>query len=126
IDTDRLVAALSTAFGLLALLLTAVGLYGVIAYLVSRRIAEIGIRMVLGASPGTVLSMILGEVALLLVIGGAAGVLGAIGAGRAIASELYAMPGVDPVVLVLSVVVLSCVALGAACVPAIRAARIQP
>jgi predicted permease len=126
IYTDRLIAALSTAFGLLALLLTAVGLYGVIAYLVSRRTAEIGIRMVLGASPRTVLSMILGEVGVLVVIGGAAGVLGAIGAGRAIASELYAMPGIDPVVLVLSVVVLSCVALGAACVPAIRAARVQP
>jgi predicted permease len=126
IYTDRLIAALSTAFGLLALLLTAVGLYGVIAYLVSRRTAEIGIRMVLGASPRAVLSMILGEVALLLAIGGAAGVLGAIAAGRAIASQLFAMPGIDPLVLMAAVVVLSSVALGAACVPAIRAARIQP
>jgi len=126
IYTDRLIAALSTAFSLLALLLSGVGLYGVIAYLVSRRTSEIGIRMVLGAAPSSVLRMILGEVGLLLAIGGLVGIAGAIAAGRAIASQLYSMPGVDPLVLVVSTVVLSFVALGAACAPAIRAARIQP
>src|SRR5579872_2853703 len=126
IYTDRLIAALSTAFSLLALLLSGVGLYGVIAYLVSRRTSEIGIRMVLGAGPSSVLRMILGEVGLLLAIGGLVGIAGAIAAGRAIASQLYSMPGVDPLVLVVSTAVLSFVALGAACAPAIRAARIQP
>jgi len=126
IYTDRLIAALSTAFSLLALLLSGVGLYGVIAYLVSRRTSEIGIRMVLGAAPSSVLRMILGEVGLLLAIGGLVGIAGAIAAGRAIASQLYSMPGVDPLVLVVSTAVLSFVALGAACAPAIRAARIQP
>lgn len=126
IYTDRLIAALSTAFGLIALLLTAVGLYGVIAYLVSRRTAEIGIRMVLGAQPGGIIAMILGEVGMLVSIGGAVGIAGAIVAGRAVESQLFGMRGVDPVVLVVGSAVLLIVAVAAACVPALRAARIQP
>ena len=124
--TERLIAALSTAFGLLALLLTAVGLYGVIAYLVSRRTAEIGIRMVLGAEPRGILAMILREVGVLVVCGSAAGLLGAIAAARAVESQLFGMHGLDPAVLGSAVVVLGLVALSAACVPAIRAARVQP
>lgn len=124
--TDRLVAALSTAFSALALLLTAVGLYGVIAYLVGRRTAEIGIRMVLGAAPGTILSMILGEVGLLIVAGGGVGLLGAIAAGRAIQSQLYGMNGLDPLVLAGAIAVLAVVAMSAAGLPALRAARVQP
>jgi len=124
--TDRLIAALSTAFGVLALLLTAVGLYGVIAYVVSRRTAEIGIRMVLGAEPLSILRMILSEVGLLVLIGAAAGIVGAIAAGRAVESQLFGVPGIDPVVMVTAVVVLAAVALTAASVPAVRAARIQP
>ncbi len=124
--TDRLIAALSAAFGVLALLLTAVGLYGVIAYVVSRRTAEIGIRMVLGAEPLSILRMILSEVGLLVLVGATAGILGAIAAGRAVESQLYGVPGLDPVVMVTAVVVLSLVALTAASVPAVRAARIQP
>ena len=126
IYTDRLVAALSTAFGLLALLLTAVGLYGVIAYLVSRRTAEIGIRMVLGAEPAGILRMILGEVGLLVLVGGVAGIAGAIAAGRAIESLLYGVRGLDLTVFAIAVLVLCAVALPAAALPAIRAARIQP
>ncbi len=126
IYTDRLVAALSTAFGVLALLLTAVGLYGVIGYLVSRRTAEIGIRMVLGAAPGGIVRMILGEVGLLIVAGGAAGIAGAIAAGRAVASQLFGMRGLDVGVLAGATAVLAAVAITAAALPAIRAARIQP
>ena len=126
IYTDRLVAALATAFGFLALTLTAVGLYGVIGYLVSRRTAEIGIRMVLGAEPRTIVSMIAGEVGLLIVLGGAVGLIGAIAAGRAIQSQLFGMGGIDPLVLAVASLVLSSVALLAACVPAIRASRVQP
>ncbi len=124
--TDRLIAALSAAFGILALLLTAVGLYGVIAYVVSRRTAEIGIRMVLGAEPLSILSMILSEVGLLVLTGSIAGILGAIAAGRAVESQLFGVPALDPVVMVAAVVVLALVALTAASVPAVRAARIQP
>ena len=126
IYTDRLVAALATAFGLLALTLTAVGLYGVIGYLVSRRTAEIGIRMVLGAEPRTIVSMIAGEVGFLIVVGGAVGLVGAIAAGRAIESQLFGMRGSDPLVFVVAALVMAAVALLAACVPAIRAARVEP
>jgi len=93
---------------------------------VSCRTAEIGIRMVLGAEPWSILRMILSEVGLLVVIGGAAGILGAIAAGRAVESQLFGMRGLDPVVLAAAAVALAVVALSAACVPAVRAARIQP
>ncbi len=126
IYTDRLVAALSTAFGLLALLLTAVGLYGVIGYLVSRRTAEIGIRMVLGAAPGGIVRMILGEVGLLIVAGGVVGIAGAIAAGRAVESQLFAMRGLNAAVLAGATALLAAVAMTAAALPAVRAARIQP
>jgi ABC-type antimicrobial peptide transport system permease subunit len=126
IYTDRLVAALSTAFGLLALVLTAVGLYGVISYLVTRRTAEIGIRMVLGAQPRTIVSMILAEVGFIVIAGGAVGLFGALAAGRAIQSQLFGMSGEDPLVLCAAVLVLAAVALTAACIPAIRASRVEP
>ena len=126
IYADRLVAALSTAFGLLALLLTAVGLYGVIAYLVTRRTAEIGIRLVLGAEPRTIISMILREVGLLIISGGGVGLLGAIAAGRALQSQLFGLSGWDPVSLAGAALVLGLAALAAALAPAVRASRVQP
>ena len=126
IYTDRLIAALAAAFGLLALVLTAVGLYGVIAYLVSRRTAEIGIRMVLGAEPRTILSMILGEVGIVVAAGAVAGVVGAAAAGRGIESQLFGVPGLDPLVLTFAPALLAAVALAAASIPALRAARVQP
>ncbi len=124
--TDRLIAALATAFGLLAMTLTAVGLYGVIAYLVSRRTAEIGIRMVLGAEPSSIVSMILREVAVLVVAGGGVGLLAALGAGRAIQAQLFGMRGADPVVFAGASLLLAAVALLAGFVPAWRAARVEP
>jgi len=124
--TDRMIAVLSTAFGLLALLLTAVGLYGVLAYLVSRRTSEIGVRMVLGASPSAILRMILQEVGAVFFIGALAGLAGAAAVGRAIQSQLFGMPGVDAAVFLISPLVLLTVALVAASVPALRAARVQP
>jgi len=124
--TDRLIAALSIAFGLLALLLTAVGLYGVLAYLVSRRTSEIGIRMVLGAAPATILAMILREVAVVFVIGAVVGLAGAAAVGRAIQSQLFGMFGIDLAVFTVAPLVLLTVALVAASIPAFRAARVQP
>jgi len=90
---------------------------------VARRTAELGIRMVLGAQPGGIIAMILGEVGILVAVGGAAGIVGAIVAGRAIESQLFGMRGVDPVVLVAGSAVLAIVAVSAACVPA---QQIQP
>jgi predicted permease len=126
IFTDRLIAALSVAFGLLATLLTAVGLYGVISYLVGRRTAEIGIRMALGAGRSNIMWLVLREVATLALIGAVAGIAGALAAGRAIESQLFGLRGFDPLVLILAPLLLSAVALCAGALPALRAARIQP
>jgi predicted permease len=126
IYTDRLLAALTTAFGTLALILTAVGLYGVIAYVVGRRTAEIGIRMALGATQGDVMSMVLREVGLLALLGVTAGLALAFGAVRAVQSQLFGLDGLDAPVLAMTVILLALVCLGAGAIPALRAARIQP
>jgi predicted permease len=126
IYTDRLLAALTTAFGTLALILTAVGLYGVIAYVVSRRTAEIGIRMALGATQGNVVSLVLREVGLLALLGVGSGLALAFGVARAVQSQLFGLDGLDAPVLAITVIILALVALGAGAIPALRAARIQP
>jgi predicted permease len=124
--TDRLLAALTTAFGTLALILTAVGLYGVIAYVVGRRTAEIGIRMALGATGNDVMALVLREVGLLALLGVAAGLALAFGAARAVQSQLFGLDGLDPLILTMTVLLLALVSLGAGAIPALRAARIQP
>lgn len=124
--TDRLLAALTTAFGILALILTAVGLYGVIAYVVGRRTAEMGIRMALGATSGNVLALVLREVGLLTALGAAAGVACALEAMWATRSLLFGLDGIDPMVQGGTVFLLAAVALAAGAVPALRASRIQP
>jgi len=126
IYTDRLLAALTTAFGALAMLLTAVGLYGVIAYVVSRRTAEIGIRMALGATQGNVMGLVLREVGMLAALGAAAGLVLAFSANQALRSQLFGINGLDPLILVATVFVLGVVSLVAGAIPAVRAARIQP
>ncbi len=94
---ERLVASLSSIFGLLALLLTSVGLYGLMAYTVNRRTGEIGIRMALGAERGRIAGMILRETLLLVACGLAIGVPAAALAARLIASQLFALKPGDPV-----------------------------
>jgi predicted permease len=126
IYTDRLLAALTTAFGVLALMLTAIGLYGVTAYVVGRRTAEIGIRMALGATGGSVMALVLREVGMLTIFGVAAGIGLALLATRAVQSQLFGLDGLDLSFLVLTVMVLAGVALGAGAIPALRAVRIQP
>jgi putative ABC transport system permease protein len=123
---DRLLARLSIAFGVVALLLAAVGLYGVLSYGVARRTHEIGIRKALGARYSAVVSMILRETGLLLLVGLAAGVaLSAIGM-RLITSRLYGLAPTDPVAFAVAVAVLSGVGLVAAWIPAHRASRVDP
>lgn len=124
--TDRLVAALATAFGVLAMILTAVGLYGVIAYLVSRRRAEIGIRMALGATRGQIVSLVMREVAVVTAFGTLVGLLGAFAAGSAIEAQLFGVRGFDPIVFTLVPAVLAAVALLAGSLPSLRASRIEP
>ena len=113
------------AFGLLALMVAAVGLYGVIAYSVSRRVREIGIRKALGAQPRALVQMVLGEGMVLVAIGGGIGaVLAALGA-RVLSSALFVQP-FDAVSFAIAFAVLAVVALVANVVPAGRAARVDP
>ena len=123
---DRMISILSAAFALLATLLAAVGLYGVLAYSVSQRTREIGVRMALGADARRVQAMVLRQVGVMIAIGAAIGVLGAFGLGRAAQSLLYGLNGFDPAVFALAVALLAAVAFGAGLVPAIRASRTQP
>lgn len=117
---------LSTAFGLLALLLASVGLYGVLAYQVSQRTREIGIRLALGSEPTGIVRLVLSEGVLLVALGLVGGFAGAIALRSAIASQLYGVGPLDPLVMTAAVLVLSAVALLACLGPARRAARVSP
>jgi putative ABC transport system permease protein len=123
---ERLMAWLSSFFGLLAILLAAIGLYGVIAYVVAQRTNEVGIRMALGAGGGTILKMFLGETSVLLAIGCVAGGVFSLAAGKAASALLFGLKTYDPVTFVVATVLLAAVALSASYVPARRAARVDP
>jgi len=123
---DRFISTLASAFAALATLLAAIGLYGVLAYAVTQRTREIGLRMALGAAAPAVRGMVLRQVTRMLLIGGAVGILAALGMGRGAQSLLFEMGGNDPVVVALAVVCLTLVALGAGYLPAWRASRVDP
>jgi macrolide transport system ATP-binding/permease protein len=125
-NQDRLIARLTQLFGLLALVLACVGLYGVTAYSVARRTSEIGIRMALGADRTSVLGLVLNGALIQLGLGLAIGIPVALAGGRLLASQLYGVRSHDPMILALAVVVLAACALLAAFVPARRAATIDP
>jgi predicted permease len=123
---DRLMAALTTLFGLLAAVLAAVGLYGVMAFVVAVRTREIGIRMALGADYRRVLGEVMREGGVLIAIGIALGVPAAWWASRAAASFLYGLSATDPATYVLFALSLAAIALSAAWIPARRAALVDP
>jgi predicted permease len=123
---QRVAAALLGACSVLAMLLAAVGLYGVVAYAVSTRTREIGIRMALGAGRGTVVRLVLGNSMRFVVLGLAIGMALSLLAGRAIQSFLGGVSFADPVALLVAPLVLIACALGAAYLPARRAAHIEP
>src|SRR5262245_53623382 len=123
---DRFVTVLSTAFAVLATLLAAIGLYGVLAYTVSQRTKEIGLRMALGAQPQRVRGMVLKQVALMMTIGGTIGLTAAVWIGSVASALLFEMKGWDPLVLVSAAIGLTVVALAAGFAPANRAAHIDP
>jgi predicted permease len=125
-NQDRLIARLTELFGVLALVLACVGLYGVTSYSVARRTSEIGIRMALGAQRTNVLGLVLRGVMVQLVIGLAIGIPVALAGGQLLASQLYGVQSHDPIVLGLAVVVLAISALLAGFIPARRAASIDP
>jgi predicted permease len=126
IAQDRLLAALTVLFGLLAVVLAAVGLYGVMAFSVTARTREIGIRMVLGADRSRVLGQIARESAVLTAIGIALGVPGALWASGWVSSFLYGLSATDPSTYIVLALALAAVAMVAAWIPARRAARVEP
>ncbi len=123
---QRLFARLTTVFGLLALVLAMIGLYGTMAYSVMRKTHEIGIRMALGANPSNVLSMVIRQGLTLTLIGVAIGIVAALGVTRLISSMIYGVTPYDPATFVLVAVVLVAVALLACYIPARRAMKVDP
>ncbi|HEU4993438.1 MAG TPA: ABC transporter permease [Gemmatimonadaceae bacterium] len=123
---DRMISTLTASFALLATMLAAVGLYGVLAYSVAQRTREIGVRMALGADSGRVRGMVLRQVSVMVAVGGTIGVAGALALGRGARSLLFEIKGYDPVVLSASVVLLGLIALAAGYIPALRASKIDP
>src|SRR5262249_14135790 len=123
---ERVMAVLSGSFGVLALALAAIGLYGITAYTVNRRRTEIGIRMAIGAGPGRVVRLVLRRIALLLMTGVLIGTAISIWASALIAALLYGVAPRDPATLAGAIVTLVCVGALTGFVPAWRAARIDP
>ncbi len=125
-DQQRVVAQMTGLFGFLALILAAIGLYGVTAYSVAKRTSEIGVRMALGANRANVIRLVLRGAFLQIAIGLAIGIPASIGCAHLIASQLYQVKGWDPLVLGGSIVTLGLCALVASIIPAQRAASINP
>jgi putative ABC transport system permease protein len=123
---DRMISTLSAAFALLATILAAVGLYGVLAYTVSQRTREIGLRMALGADGARVRRMILRQVGWMTLTGASVGIGLAYYLGTVAESLLFQLKGFDPAVMGISVVLLALVALTAGYIPAYRASRVDP
>ena len=124
--TARFNTLLLSLLGGIGLLLAASGIYGVIAYFVSQRTQEIGVRMALGATTGSVVRLVLGQAMRPVAIGAAVGVVGALAASRVLASQLFGVSRTDPLTIAAVVATLIGVALVASAVPARRAAAVDP
>ena len=123
---ERIFANLTAAFGVLALILACIGIYGIMAWMVSRRMQEIGVRIALGARSEQVQGMVLREAAWMTLLGAAVGACGALALGRVVASLLYGLKPWDPATFAVSATVLVLVALAAGWMPARRAAGVDP
>jgi predicted permease len=124
--TERLVAELASFFGLVALFMAAIGLYGVMSYSVSKRTSEIGIRMALGASQGNVVGMVLREAFAVVAVGIAIGLPTALALGRLISNRLYGLSASDPAAIATATLMILTTAVLAGYIPARRASRIDP
>lgn len=122
----RLGATMYTIFGVLALAVAAIGLYGVIAYSVAQRLHEMGVRIALGARTGDLLRLVVGEGVRVALIGIVLGVAGAFAAGKLIASLLFGVPSRDPLTFGIVAIVLLLTATLASLIPAWRASRADP
>ena len=125
-DLERLIAELTGLFGVLALLLACIGIYGVISYAVARRTAEMGIRMALGARRGSVVWLVLREALILVLIGLAVGIALVSLAARLVTSLLFGVSASDPATLATTAVLMLSIAVVAAYLPARRASRVDP
>ena len=123
---ERMVAVLSAAFGLLATVLAAIGLYGVMSYAVTMRTREIGLRVALGADRRAVLMLVLREVAVLAALGIAIGLPGGYGLGKVVESQLFGLHARDPLTFAVATLALVTTAFVAGLIPAMRAARVDP
>jgi putative ABC transport system permease protein len=123
---ERLLGVLSGLFGAVALLLSMLGLYGVMSYAVARRRNEIGVRIALGAARAQVLRMVLSDVARVVAVGLVIGAAGALASGKLVESFLYGLEPTEPAVMLFAALLLGVVALAAGGVPAWRAARVDP
>jgi len=126
LSAQRAMAGLCVFFAILATLLAAIGLYGVMAYTVTRRTREIGIRLALGARHGSLIGLVLREVAVLTLAGVALAIPVALAATRFVRAELYGIPPNDPVSIAAAALLLTAVALAAGYIPALKATRIDP
>jgi ABC-type antimicrobial peptide transport system permease subunit len=125
-QTERMFVGLTTGFGILALVLAAVGIYGVMAYSVANRTNEIGIRLALGALPKQVLGMVLREATWISLAGVVVGLSAAFVLARLVRSMLYGLQPADPVSLISGAALLLVVGLAASWIPAQRAASVEP
>jgi len=126
LQRERLLATLSSGFGLLALLLSCLGLYGILSYAVARRTSEIGVRMALGADRRDVLWLVLRDALRLVLVGVALGVPAALAASRLVANQLFGISAADPGAVVVATLALLAVAAVAGYLPARRATRVDP
>ncbi len=126
VSNERLIAQLSSFFGLLALVLACLGLYGLLSYEVTRRTREIGIRMAVGAQSYNVVRLVLAKAVGLIIAGAAVGIAVALGVTRLLASFLYGVKAGDPITLVAVACLLAVVALAACYIPARRATKVDP
>ena len=123
---QKMIATLTSLFGVLALILASIGLYGVLAYMVEQRTGEIGLRMALGADRGHVMQVVLRGALLQIGIGLAVGIPAAVGAGWLMTSQLFGVKPWDPVMLAVAVLTLALAAMLASAMPARRAAGVEP
>src|SRR5262249_301024 len=126
LSTERMLAMLSGAFGVTALLLSLVGLYGVMSFVVTRRTRELGIRIALGATGSRAIWMVLRDPTLLIAAGIAVALPCAALLGRLVQSQLFGVKAMDPGTLIQAILVLAAGTLGAAFIPAWRAAKVNP
>jgi len=123
---ERILAELTSAFALVALLLASVGLYAVLAHSVATRTVEIGIRMALGAAPRSVLRMVVSGAMRLVAIGIALGLLASVAASRLVTAQLHGISARDPLIYALVAAIFACIGAAASLLPARRATRVDP